>query len=656
MESWRVGELVSFAINIQETRKNRFLCAMIYLSVEGLSKQFTDQILFKDLKFSLNKGHKVGLIAKNGAGKSTLLKLLAGQDTPDHGTVHLGNGVKLGYLEQEPRLDDTMSIRALINASHTALLTVIRTYEYTLKNQAENYTEQNQKAFELASAEMDAVHAWDYQRRLEQLLTKFNISDLSQSVESLSGGEKKRLAMALVLLDDPGLLILDEPTNHLDVDMIEWLEKYLSKSSVTLLMVTHDRYFLDRVCNHIIELDEGHLYHHKGNYGYYLEKKMEREAVLQTEIGKAEKLMKKELEWIRRSPKARTTKSKSRIDAFHLIKQKALTKTVKDELRLEAKLSRVGGKILEMSDVVKSYGDKLIIKQFSHTFKKGARIGIVGKNGVGKSTFLNLLSGQIIPDSGEIAIGATTVFGYYTQTGLTLKEDKRIIDVLRDIAEVITLGDGSQLTASQFLQYFLFPPKMQRIFYSKLSGGEKRRLYLLTILIKNPNFLIMDEPTNDLDLLTLNKLEEFLERFQGCLILVSHDRYFMDQLVDELLVFDGKGNIKSVLGAYSAYRERQSAILKATKEEVTPKSTNEAVSKPNSPPARKKLTYKESQEYEALESEIEGLEEEKTALNQVLARAESDYTRLQETSAQLARVVSLIDEKTLRWMELNERI
>ena len=621
---------------------------MIYLSVEGLTKQYTDQLLFKDLKFSLNKGHKVGLIAKNGAGKSTLLKILAGQDTPDHGTVHLGNSVKLGYLEQEPRMEDTMSIRALIDTSHTALLAVIRTYEQTLKTQAEDQTEPSKKAFELASAEMDTLNVWDYQRRLEQLLTKFNISDLSQSVRSLSGGEKKRLAMALVLLDDPGLLILDEPTNHLDVEMIEWLEKFLSQSSVTLLMVTHDRYFLDRICNHIIELDEGHMYHHQGNYEYFLEKKAEREAVLQTEIGKAEKLMKKELEWMRRSPKARTTKSKSRIDAFHMIKKKALTKTVADELQLEAKMSRVGGKILEMKDVVKSYGDKQIIQQFSHTFKKGARIGIVGNNGTGKSTFLNLLSGQISPDSGEVSIGTTTVFGYYTQTGLILKEDKRIIDVLRDIAEVITLGDGKQLSASQFLQYFLFPPKMQRTFFSKLSGGEKRRLYLLTILIKNPNFLILDEPTNDLDLLTLNKLEEFLERFQGCLILVSHDRYFMDKLVDELLVFEGDGKIKSILGTYSAYREAQAAIPKSTKK------SQETSVKPHQSTKKKKLTFKEKQEYEELEQEIENLEQEKIELNQVLTQGESDYTRLQETSAQLARVLSLIDEKTLRWIELDE--
>jgi len=627
---------------------------MIYLSVEGLTKQYTDQLLFKDLKFSLNKGHKVGLIAMNGAGKSTLLKVLAAQERPDHGTVHLGNGVKLGFLEQEPQMEDTMSISTLIETSHTSLQKVIRTYEHTLKTQAEDYTAQNQKAFELASAAMDAVNAWDYQRRLEKLLTKFNVTDLNQSVGSLSGGEKKRLAMALMLLDDPGLLILDEPTNHLDVEMIEWLEKFLSQSSVTLLMVTHDRYFLDRVCNHILELDEGHLYHHKGNYGYYLEKKAEREAVLLTEVGKAEKLMKKELEWMRRSPKARTTKSKSRIDAFHQIKKKAQTKTVNDELRLEAKLSRVGGKILELKDVTKSYGEKRIIQQFSHTFKKGARIGIVGKNGTGKSTFLNLLSGRLAPDSGEVMVGATTVFGYYTQTGLTLKEDKRIIDVLRDIAEVITLGDGSQLTASQFLQYFLFPPKMQRSFYSKLSGGEKRRLYLLTILIKNPNFLIMDEPTNDLDLLTLNKLEEFLERFQGCLLLVSHDRYFMDQLVDELLVFDETGDIKSVLGTYSAYREHQLATLKAAKELVAPKTTSKEVSKPNPSPARKKLSYKESQEYAALEAAIESLELEKTALTQELTQAASDYTRLQETSARLSRVISLIDEKTQRWMELDE--
>ncbi len=626
---------------------------MIYLSVEGLTKQYTDQLLFKDLKFSLSKGHKVGLIAKNGAGKTTLLRILAGQDTPDYGNVYLGNNVKLGYLEQEPQMDDTMSIRALIDTSHRALLTVIQTYEQTLKTQTEDYTKQSQKAFELASAEMDAVNAWDYQRRLEQLLTKFNISDLGQAVGSLSGGEKKRLAMALILLDDPGLLILDEPTNHLDVEMIEWLEKYLSKSSVTLLMVTHDRYFLDRICNHIIELDEGNMYHHQGNYGYYLEKKAEREAVLQTEIGKAEKLLKKELEWIRRSPKARTTKSKSRIDAFHLIKQKALTKTVKDELRLEAKLSRVGGKILEMKQVTKSYGSNVIMEDFSHTFKKGARIGVVGRNGVGKSTFLNMISGREFPDSGEVDLGTTTVFGYYSQKGLVLKEDKRIIDILTDIAEVITLGNGNQLTASQFLQYFLFPAKMQRTFYSRLSGGEKRRLYLLTILIKNPNFLIMDEPTNDLDLLTLNKLEEFLERFQGCLILVSHDRYFMDQLVDELLVFEGDGKVKSITGTYSAYREAQAAIPKSTKE-VTTKKSQETSVKPRQSPKKKKLTFKEKQEYEKVEQEIEGLEQEKIELNQILAQGESDYTRLQETTTRLARVMRLIDEKTLRWMELDE--
>ncbi len=628
---------------------------MIYLSVEGLTKQFTDQILLKDLKFSLNRGHKVGLIAKNGAGKTTLLKILAGQDTPDHGTVHLGNGVKIGYLEQEPQMEDSISIGELIDASHTALLKVIRTYQQALDTQAENLTAQNQKAFEQASAEMDAVNAWDYQRRLRQLLTQFNILDLNQSVGSLSGGEKKRLAMALVLLDDPGLLILDEPTNHLDVDMIEWLEKYLSKSSVTLLMVTHDRYFLDRVCNHIIELDEGNMYHHQGNYGYYLEKKAEREAVLQTEIGKAEKLLKKELEWIRRSPKARTTKSKSRIDAFHLIKQKALTKTVKDELRLETKLSRVGGKILEMKQVAKSYGSNVIMEDFSHIFKKGARIGVVGRNGVGKSTFLNMISGQELPDSGEVDLGTTTVFGYYSQEGLVLKEDKRIIDILTDIAEVITLGNGNQLTASQFLQYFLFPAKMQRTFYSRLSGGEKRRLYLLTILIKNPNFLIMDEPTNDLDLLTLNKLEEFLERFQGCLILVSHDRYFMDQLVDELLVFEGDGKVKSIIGTYSAYREAQAAIPKSTKE-VTTKKSQETSVKSRQSPKKKKLTFKEKQEYEKVEQEIEGLEQEKIELNQVLAQGESDYTRLQETTARLARIMRLIDEKTLRWMELDELI
>ncbi|GJM27744.1 MAG: ABC transporter ATP-binding protein [Cyclobacteriaceae bacterium] len=623
---------------------------MIFLSAEGLTKQYSENPLFKDLKLGINKGHKVGLIARNGAGKSTLLRILAGQDAPEEGQVHLRKGIKLGYLEQDPQIDNSVSIREFIDTVQTDLAETIRNYQLALEMQEKNQSEENQKVFEHVSAEMDAQNAWDYKRRLEQLLSRFNITGLHRILGTLSGGEKKRLAMAVTLLDDPDLLILDEPTNHLDVEMIEWLEQYLSKSSITLLMVTHDRYFLDRVCNHIMELDEGSLFHYRGNYAHFLEKKAEREANLQTEVHKAQQLMKKELEWLRRSPKARTTKSKSRIDAYQGIKEKAQTKTSKDSLRLEVKMSRVGGKIVEMHKVSKSFGTNLMLDTFSHTFKKGSRIGIVGPNGVGKSTFLNLVTGTLEADSGKIDYGATTVFGYYSQKGLVLNEDKRVLEVLTDIAEVITLGNGKQLTASQFLEYFLFPPKMQRTYYSRLSGGEKRRLYLLTVLIRNPNFLILDEPTNDLDLMTLNKLESFLENFKGCLLLVSHDRYFMDKLVDELLVFEGDGKVKSTIDSYSGYRETKAATSSSRVDKTIEKSPP----KSRSTPVRKKLTYKERQEYQSLEKEIENLELEQEVLNQSLNQGSSDYSEIQKITERMGTLTQLIDEKTLRWLELDE--
>jgi ATP-binding cassette subfamily F protein uup len=469
-------------------------------------------------------------------------------------------------------------------------------------------------------------------------------------VGTLSGGEKKRLALAMTLLDDPDLLILDEPTNHLDVEMIEWLEKHLSQSATTLLMVTHDRYFLDRVCNHIMELDEGNMFHHQGNYANYLETKAEREATLQSEVHKAQQLMEKELDWLRRSPKARTGKSKARIDAFQGIKEKAHTKTSKDQLQLAVKMSRVGGKILEMRQVSKHFDGNPMLKSFTHIFKKGARIGMVGPNGVGKSTFLNLVTGILSPDSGRIDYGANTVFGYYSQQGLVLEKDQRVLEVLTDIAETITLGNGKQLTASQFLEHFLFPPKMQRTYYSRLSGGEKRRLYLLTILIRNPNFLILDEPTNDLDLMTLNKLEAFLENFKGCLLLVSHDRYFMDRLVDELLVFEGNGKIKSINGSYSTYREAKAKAMPSKEDKVKEKPAP----KPASDPAKKKLSFKERREYESLEKEIENLETEQETLNQALNQGQTDYAEIQRMTERLGVLLALIDEKTLRWIELDE--
>jgi len=622
---------------------------MIFLSVEGLTEQFSEKPLFSDLKFGISKGDKVGLIAKNGAGKSTLLKILAGRSAPTAGEVHLSHEIKIGYLEQQPEMEASLTIKEFINTGHKELSTAIHNYQAALELQSGQPSDQSNKLLEQAIAEMDVLDAWDYQRRLEQLLTKFNIINHSRQVGTLSGGEKKRLALAMTLLDGPDLLLLDEPTNHLDVEMIEWLEQFLSESSVTLLMVTHDRYFLDRVCNQIMELDGGRIYHHQGNYTNYLQSKAEREAILQSEVHKAQQLMKKELEWLRRSPKARTGKSKSRIDAFQGIKEKAQTNTQHAELRLETSMSRVGGKILELDQVSKRFGDKLMLDKFSHTFKKGARIEIVGPNGVGKSTFLNMITGSLKPDSGKVDYGTTTVFGYYSQQGLTLTEDKRVLEVLTDITEVITLGNGKQLTASQFLEYFLFPPKMQRTYYSRLSGGEKRRLYLLTVLIQNPNFLILDEPTNDLDLMTLNKLEEFLESFQGCLLLVSHDRYFMDKLVEELLVFEGQGKLKSIIGSYSDYR-----ATKKNQEPTANTPVQHSKPRPKTEPSKKKLSFKEKQEYLSLEKEIEALEEEQATLNQEINKGSDDYAELQKITERLGTVTQLIDEKTMRWLELDE--
>ncbi|NNC95282.1 MAG: ABC-F family ATP-binding cassette domain-containing protein [Chitinophagales bacterium] len=624
---------------------------MLYLSVEGLTKHYPDNILFENIRFSLNKGDKVGLIANNGAGKSSLLKILMNRDIADEGEVYVRSEIKTSFLEQDPQFDEDESIESLIDGSHTELLSIIREYEDALFQQTNNYSEKTQKAFELASAKMDQNHAWDYERKLKELLSRFNIVDLKKPIRQMSGGEKKRLAMALTLLDDPDLIIMDEPTNHLDIEMIEWLENYLSKSSITILMVTHDRYFLDRVCNRIIELEDGKLFFHKGNYAYFIEKRAEREAVFKSETDKANKLMKKELEWLRRSPKARTTKAKSRIRAFDDIHDKATRKTKKDELKLDVKMSRVGGKILELKNVRKSYGDLKILDGFSHTFKRGERIGIVGRNGVGKSTFLNILLGLEPQDSGKVNVGETTVFGYYAQSGLQLKKDKRVLDILKDIAEVIVLGNGSKLTASEFLNHFLFPPKMQRTYYSRLSGGERRRLYLLTVLIRNPNFLILDEPTNDLDLLTLNKLEEFLESFQGCLVVVTHDRYFMDKLVDQLFVFKGNGEINGYVGTYSEYRSKEAISEKQEKADLK----EEKQSKKKQKSERKGLTYKDKLEYQTLEKEIKKLEKEKKELEHFMNSGETDYSILQEKAERLGSVMKLIDDKMFRWMELDEK-
>ncbi len=627
---------------------------MNYLSVEELSKNFGERILFGGLNFGLAKGDKVALIANNGTGKSTLLRILAGKDIADGGEFNFRQGVKVSYLEQEPDFKDDHTIEDFVANANFEILKIIDHYNKVLEKQGDQYNEANMRELEQAQAQMDANQAWDYDRRLKAMLTRFGINDLSQRINTLSGGQKKRLALSLTLLDNPEFLILDEPTNHLDIEMVEWLEDYLSQSTITLLMVTHDRYFLDRVCNVILEMHHGKLFRHQGNYSYFLEKREEREAALQTEIDKAGKLMKRELEWMRRQPKARTTKSKARIDSYYETEAKAKSGKKQQEIRLEVKMSRVGGKILELKKVYKSYGDLPIMRGFDYTFKKGERIGIIGKNGVGKSTFLNIITGREEADSGKINTGETIIYGYYHQQGMKLKEDKRVIEVLKDIAEVIELADGSKLTASQFLLHFLFPPEMQYTYVSMLSGGEKRRLHLMTVLMKNPNFLILDEPTNDLDLLTLQKLEEFLENFGGCLIVVSHDRYFLDKLVDHLFVFEGDAQIRDFWGPYSEWKElkkEQEAIEQQAREAASNKAEK---AEQNKPKEKKKLSYKDKREYEMLEGEMEALEQEKAQLEAEIQTPELGYERLQEVSGRLGEISELLDAKMMRWMELDE--
>ena len=628
---------------------------MTYLSTENLSKKFGEKVLFEHLTFGVAKGDKTALIAQNGTGKSTLLTILAGKDAPTDGEVMVRNGIKVGILEQEPALDDTMTIREFIAHGSGEMVNIVQAYEKAVAEQALNYTPETQKAFDKALAAMDAANAWDYEQRLKQILGVLNIHNLDQDIASLSGGQRKRVALAFVLLDEPDLLILDEPTNHLDVEMIEWLEAYLSKSTMTLLMVTHDRYFLDRVCDHILEIEDGKLYHHRGNYAYFLQKKAEREEVYATEVAKAGKLMKKELEWMRRQPKARTTKSKSRIDAFYETEKKANSGMVKQEIKLDVTMSRMGSQILELKKVNKAYGDLTILKDFEYSFIKGERIGIIGKNGVGKSTFLKVITNEESIDSGEIETGQTIVYGHYQQQGIRIKENERVIDVIKEVAEVITLSNGDTISASQFLEHFMFDGKMQYTPVAKLSGGEKRRLGLMMVLIKNPNFLILDEPTNDLDLITLEKLEAFLSNFGGCLIIVSHDRYFMDNLVDHYFVFEGNGVIRDFNGTYDEYKTERDARAAEQKKQETKKAPNPQSGKEPADSTPKKLTYTERKEYQSLEREIEKLEQRKTELEAEMASGNLGYEALQEKSEVYNALKEEIEEKEMRWLELAER-
>ena len=604
-------------------------------------------MLFEGLNFGLNYGDKVALIANNGSGKTSMLKIIAGKDVPGSGKVTVRNGIRIGYLEQEPIFNEKYTINELLYNSNAEVVKIIREYESALEMQTNDYNDITAERFEKASINMEKANAWNFDNELKQILSKFKIVNLDAKVEMLSGGQKKRLALALLLIDAPDMLLLDEPTNHLDIEMIEWLEEFLKGQNITLLMITHDRYFLDRVCNHILELEDGKLYHHKGNYSYFLVKRDERETNFNVELSKAGRLLKKELEWIRKTPQARTTKSKARVDNFENIKTKANSKKIKQELKLEVKMSRVGGKILELKKVYKSYDDLKILSGFDYTFKNGERIGIIGENGVGKSTFLNIITQQEMPDSGKINVGETIIYGYFTQKGIQLKEDKRVIEVLKDIADVIVMSDSKKITASQLLEHFMFPSNMQYTYVSKLSGGEKRRLYLLTILMKNPNFLILDEPTNDLDLLTLNKLEEFLLDFKGCLILVSHDRYFMDKLTEHLFIFKGNGIIKDEYSSYSEYR------LKVNKEQKKDKKSDKK--KPDLKTEKVvKFSYDEKKEHKSLEKQINKLELEKKEMESFFKDSNNSYEQMHEKGKELEKLNSLLDEKLNRWMELDE--
>ena len=617
---------------------------MNYLSAESLAKSFNDRWLFKDITLGISQGDKMALVGENGTGKSTLLKILIGQLSADQGAVSVRDGIKLGYLVQQPQVAGHLTINEIIFDKNNKVASVVKGYEACIHD-AHTSAERMQQVLEL----MEEYKAWDYDAKVQTITSKLGILDLEQRFDELSGGQRKRVFLAQMLLAEPDLIIMDEPTNHLDLEAIEWLETYLAGQQITLLMVTHDRYFLDNVANEIIELDRGKLYRYKGNYAYFLEKKSDREEMLKTEISKARHLLKKELEWMRKQPRARGTKAKYRIDAYYELEEKASVNLKRDRLELDIKESRQGGKVLELHHVSKSYGSAKMVDDFSYIFKKKDRIGIVGKNGVGKSTFLDMLTGAAKPDTGEIIPGVTTKVGYFTQEVEDLNPNHRVIEEVKEIAEFITLADGSSVSASKFLDTFLFPPEKQYNIIEKLSGGEKKRLQLLKVLVRNPNFLVLDEPTNDFDIDTLNVLEDFLEKFNGCLVLVSHDRYFMDHLIDQLFIFEGDGKIMPFNGNYSDYRiwleEKENLKIDLP---VVP--VKEEIRKTDA----KKMSFKEKQEFEQLQPEIQILEKRKEELTNALNSGISDHEELQKLAAQVQDIVDKIDEKSLRWLELSE--
>ncbi len=618
---------------------------MNLLSVENISKAFGERIILENISFGINKDQKIAFIAKNGTGKTTLLNIIAGKDQPDCGQVVFRKGIHIGFLSQNPSFNEELTVEETIFATDNPILRLIQEYEHALQHP------ENEMAYQKAFEQMERHNAWDFETQYKQILFRLKLDNLQLKVKNLSGGQKKRLALANVLISKPDLLILDEPTNHLDLEMIEWLEQYFAKENLTLFIVTHDRYFLERVCNEILELDNGELFSYKGNYSYFLEKKEQRLAQEQASVEKAKNLYVKELDWMRRQPKARTTKSKSRIDDFHKIKEAAHKRRKEHSVQLEINMERLGSKTVEFHNVSKSFGDLCVLNKFNYNFLRGERVGIIGKNGTGKSTFLNLLTSSIAPDSGKIVVGDTIKFGYYTQDGIEVQRGQKVIEVIQKYGDYIPLLKGRTLSAGQLLERFLFDRKKQYDYVEKLSGGELKRLYLCTVLIQNPNFLILDEPTNDLDIVTLNVLEDFLLDYPGCLVVVSHDRYFMDKIVDHLFVFKGNGEVEDFPGNYTDYRVYEESVPPT---DDTPKK--EAIKNTWRKDGMKGLSFNEQKEYNRLEKEIAQLEEKKTAIEATFAEGSLSSNEIQEQSVALQETLTAIEEKTERWFELTEKL
>jgi ABC transport system ATP-binding/permease protein len=628
---------------------------MNYLTVENLSKTYGEKLLFENITFGIDKGQKVALIARNGTGKTTLINIITGSEIPDSGDVIMRNDIRVTYLPQNPVFTENSTVIDAILNSDNKFIRAIKDYEAILNEiHIQNQSGKgDQSAFnkklELASHEMDSLGAWDFESRIKEVLSKLKISNINQMVFELSGGQRKRLALAKVLIEDTDLMILDEPTNHLDIEMIEWLEEYLAKQNLSIILVSHDRYFLDNVCNEIMELETGSMFRYKGNYAYYLEKKQERIANEKIELECARNLYRKELEWMRRMPQARTTKSKARIDAFYELQEKTGKRIEDTNLNLQVSETRMGGKVLEMHNVSKSFGDFIAVDNFTYTFIKGERIGVCGKNGVGKTTFVNLINGSLIQDKGKISVGQTIAFGYFSQEPIQLKEDKRVLDAVKDVAEYVKLGK-TELSASAFLYHFGFSHNVQYNNVSTLSGGERRRLQLLMVLIKNPNFLILDEPTNDLDIQTLNALEDFLSDFKGCLLIISHDRYFLDNLTDHLFVFEGEGKIKDFPGnytEYTLYKKKKEALQKKNDK---PKKENTRLNPQSA--VRRKPTFKESREFEKLETEINQLETEKKLLLEKMNSGQGSPEDFASYAVRYSEIETSLEEKSNRWLEL----